>query len=96
MLPLTVTRTRNSFPSIVPRRKFYNEKNCAPNRERSFFAGKTLRQWRSNTYLGIRNGSINGYLSVRWMEKGWDLIHRERSPFPKGKAYFIRDFLVKT
>ena len=40
--------------------------------------------------------TINGYLSVRWMEKGWDLIHRERSPFPKGKANFIRIFLVKT
>ena len=30
------------------------------------------------------------------MEKGCDLIHRERSPFPKGKANFIRIFLVKT
>ena len=30
------------------------------------------------------------------MEKGYNLIHRKRSPFPKGKAYFIRNFLVKT
>ena len=30
------------------------------------------------------------------MEKGWDLIHRERSPFPKGKAYFVRNFALKS
>ena len=30
------------------------------------------------------------------MKKGWDLIHRKRSPFPKGKANFIRNFALKS
>ena len=29
---------------------------------------------------------------MRWREKGYDLIHRKRSPFPKGKAYGIHNF----
>ena len=52
----------------------------------------------------LQTFSLNGHFSVRWMEK-WIRPHppqacpyniRQAEVDPKGKANFIRNFLVKT